>query len=118
MKVLRWTHRAVATLAVAAALLVAQAGVSAAATQNRDYAGGYWLYVDFADGNVSGSTGNQARSIYLDRATSANPGSWTGWIEARTNTFSTGSTGFGNYYWRTCVENYQGGFACGGWYRP
>jgi hypothetical protein len=52
----------------------------------------------------------------MDRATSPNPTNWDGWIGTVRDAYLTFEVPFENYWWRTCVENYQGEFFCGGWF--
>ncbi|PZF84214.1 hypothetical protein [Jiangella anatolica] len=128
---------AAATFAAAAlaAAPAAQAATSAPAGQNataqeataqataagcytkRNYTGGRWLSVHFCAGRVTGYSGFVEDSIWLDRARSSNPTSWTPRLGLYRDSYYTDDVANpGGYYWRTCVVD-SGRYYCTAWHR-
>ncbi|SEE42778.1 hypothetical protein [Jiangella alba] len=110
---------ATATAAPAADAGIAQTAETKAGCYSRqNYTGGRWLKVRFCAGVVHGSSGFVEREIWLDRASSSRPSTWTPRLGLRRSSYYTSDVRLsGGPYWRTCIKDNQNRIYCTAWHR-
>jgi hypothetical protein len=86
--------------------------------KKQNYTGGRWLSVNFCAGLVHGSSGFVERQIWLDRASSSRPSTWTPRLGLRSSSYYTSDVRIsGGPYWRTCILDNQSRIYCTAWHR-
>lgn len=86
--------------------------------KKQNYTGGRWLSVYFCAGKVNGSSGFVEREIWLDRARSSRPSTWTPRLGLRRSSFYTSDvSNSAGSYWRTCIKDNSSRIYCTAWHR-
>ncbi|WP_116952375.1 hypothetical protein [Jiangella endophytica] len=117
------TATAAATATTAAAAETAAGAAQTAATKagcytKQNYTGGRWLSVHFCAGLVDGASGFVERQIWLDRARSSRPSTWTPRLGLRNSSYYTSDVrNSAGSYWRTCIKDNKNRIYCTAWHR-
>ncbi|WP_053205056.1 hypothetical protein [Jiangella muralis] len=86
--------------------------------KKQNYTGGRWLSVNFCAGKVHGSSGFVEREIWLDRARSSRPSTWTPRLGLRRYSYYTSDvSNSAGSYWRTCILDNSSRIYCTAWHR-